>query len=109
MVSFIAQYWFYILVLVVIVGLIAYIVTYKGNKKALLARLALEAVAFSEAKYGPKTGALKLDEAITFIHEHLPAFAQKLFSETEINQFIEEALKQLKDILKLLAKSKPTQ
>lgn len=99
MMNFLSQYWFHIAMGLGIVAFVLYVYSYKGNKAALLARVALSAVTFAEEKYGDKTGALKFTQAAIFIQDNMPPFAKMLFSEKDINQAIENALVEFKQLL----------
>lgn len=68
---------------------------YTPKVKAILFYLVNEA----EQQFGGGTGDLKFAAVSTWVHEHLPAIIQILFSKKQIDMMIEEAVLEMKKYL----------
>lgn len=81
--------------LVIVVALLVYIYL---NKKDLLFKAALYAVAKAEDTWGSDTGRIKFAEVYTYIKKEFPLLTL-FFSEAQLTLIIEDALDELKKIL----------
>lgn len=85
--------------IIIIIALMIYI--YK-NKKDLLYKAALYAVSVAEEEWGSGTGKIKFAEVYTYISKQFPLFTL-FFTEKQLTSIIEEALVEMKNVLKTKA------
>lgn len=81
--------------LVIVIALVVYIYL---NKKDLLFKVALYAVAKAEDTWGSDTGRIKFAEVYTYIKKEFPLLTL-FFTEAQLTVVIEDALVELKKIL----------
>lgn len=86
---------FSFVVFVIIVALLVYIYI---NKKDLLCKAALYAVAAAEDAWGSNMGRVKFAEVYTYIKKEYP-LVTLFFTEKQLTDIIEKALDELKKIL----------
>lgn len=98
MISFIAQYWDS--VLVVILFIVACIVLIRKGSTAYVKQMLFYLVTQAEAEYGSGTGELKYAAVTTWLYERIPAIVKFFFTAKQIDQLIEAAVDQMKEYLK---------
>ncbi len=98
MISFIAQHWDS--VLVVILFIVACIVLIRKGSTAYVKQMLFYLVTQAEAEYGSGTGELKYAAVTTWLHERIPAIVKFFFTAKQIDQLIEAAVDQMKEYLK---------
>lgn len=92
--------------LVIVIALVVYVYL---NKKDLLYKAALYAVAKAEDTWGSDTGRIKFAEVYTYIKKEFPLLTL-FFTEAQLTIIIEDALVELKKILaSKIAKEEKTQ
>ncbi len=98
MISFIAQHWDS--VLVVILFIVACIVLIRKGSTAYVKQMLFYLVTQAEAEYGSGTGELKYAAVTTWLYERIPAIVKFFFTAKQIDQLIEAAVDQMKEYLK---------
>ena len=83
----------------ILIVLLALTLLYRIGHKATVKKLILGLVVRAEKKLGSGTGELKYAEVVVELYERLPTILRWLFTEKDIDQFIEEAVAKLKDVL----------
>jgi len=86
-------------IIVVVLVLIALAVLYKLGKKDTVKKIILALVVQAEKTLGSGTGELKYAMVLDAIYSKLPYILRFLFTKKELDTFIEEAVRKLKDIL----------
>jgi len=86
-------------IIVVVLVLIALAVLYKLGKKDTVKKIVLALVVQAEKTLGSGTGELKYALVLEAIYSKLPYILRFLFTKKEIDTFIEEAVRKMKDIL----------
>lgn len=86
-------------IIVVVLVLIALAVLYKLGKKDTVKKIVLALVVQAEKTLGSGTGELKYAMVLDAIYSKLPYILRFLFTKKELDTFIEEAVRKLKDIL----------
>lgn len=86
-------------IIVVVLVLIALAVLYKLGKKDTVKKIILALVVQAEKTLGSGTGELKYALVLDAIYSKLPYILRFLFTKKEIDTFIEEAVRKMKDIL----------
>lgn len=84
-----------VVIAIIIIALIVYVFL---NKKGVLYKAALHAVAVAESEWGSGTGKIKFAEVYTYIKKQFPLFTL-FFTEAQLTKIIENALTELKEIL----------
>jgi hypothetical protein len=82
---------------VIIIALAFYIYC---NRRDLIQKAALYAVSVAEEEWGSGTGRIKFAEVYTYIKKEFPLFTL-FFTETQLTLIIEDALDELKEILRI--------
>lgn len=82
-------------ILVVVIALVVFIYL---NKKNLLRKAALYAVAVAEDQWSSGTGKIKFAEVYAYLKQRFPLFTL-FFSEAKLAKIIEDALEELREIL----------
>lgn len=88
----------YVIIAVAIVIVIAIAVLIFNNRKDVLAKAALEAVARAQQAWGSDTGRLKFAEVYAYLKTHYPVVTFFL-SEKRLSDIIEKALADLKELI----------
>jgi hypothetical protein len=91
------QYGIDILVVVAFVAVLGYLV--KIGKTDTVKKIILSLVVQAEKALGSGTGELKYAFVVDALYSKLPAIIRLLYSKKEINQFIEDAVQELKKTL----------
>ena len=86
-------------IIVVVLVLIVLAVLYKLGKKDTVKKIVLALVVQAEKTLGSGTGELKYAMVLDAIYSKLPYILRFLFTKKELDTFIEEAVRKLKDIL----------
>lgn len=86
-------------IIVVVLALIALAVLYKLGKKDTVKKIVLALVVQAEKTLGSGTGELKYALVLDAIYSKLPYILRFLFTKKELDTFIEEAVRKMKDIL----------
>lgn len=86
-------------IIVAVLVLIALAVLYKLGKKDTVKKIILALVVQAEKALGSGTGELKYAMVLDAIYSKLPYILRFLFTKKELDTFIEEAVRKLKDIL----------
>jgi hypothetical protein len=86
-------------IIVVVIVLIALAVLYKLGKKDTVKKIVLALVVQAEKTLGSGTGELKYALVLDAIYSKLPYILRFLFTKKELDTFIEEAVRKMKDIL----------
>lgn len=87
-----------IMCLVALIIVVCVLVMIFRSRKGLLVKAALYAVSRAEETWGSNTGKIKFAEAYTYITKQYP-IVTFFFSEEQLSNIIEEALRQMKQIL----------
>lgn len=90
---------YYLDILLVAGALTALVVLWRRGNKKLVYRIALMAVTQAERALGSGTGPIKLATAISYVYRNLPATIRLFFTQAEIENFIEDAVNELKEYL----------
>jgi hypothetical protein len=88
----------YIIIAVAVVIVIAIALLIFNNRKDVLAKAALEAVARAQQAWGSDTGKLKFAEVYAYLKTHYPVVTFFL-SEKKLADIIERALAELKELI----------
>lgn len=86
-------------IIVVVLVLIVLAVLYKLGKKDTVKKIVLALVVQAEKTLGSGTGELKYALVLDAIYSKLPCILRFLFTKKELDTFIEEAVRKMKDIL----------
>ena len=86
-------------VAIVLLVIIVLIILWKSGRQKIVLQIALAAVTKAEKLYGSKTGVLKFATAMTYMYKYLPKTVRFLFTQKEIEIFVEQAVKDLKEYL----------
>lgn len=95
--TFLAAHWLDILLGVVIIT--ALIILWKKGHKKLVIRIIKALVAKIEQQYGSKTGLIKKEAVWSEIYAHVPWIIRIFFTEKELSEYIENAVKWLTKLL----------
>ena len=90
-------HWTDILLIVVVVAVLA--ILYKRSKKDLVKEIIYSLVVKAEKELGSTTGSAKYSQVISDLYEKLPFILRLFFSKVELNKYIEDAVKWLKNRL----------
>lgn len=97
-VDFIVNYWSSILVVILFI-VVCVILVKKGYAK-YVKQICFSLVCDAESAFGSGTGALKYAAVTTWLYDKLPAVCKLLFTEKQIDAFIEDAVAKMKEWLK---------
>lgn len=98
LVDFAVKYWGDILV---VVGMmVTVIVLIKMRKKELVQKIVYALVVQAEQQLGSKTGSMKKAYVMSHIYPRLPFLIRLIFSQEDLEHFIELAVRSLKESLK---------
>ena len=75
------------------------LILYKNNKKEVVKKIILALVVQAEKNLGSKTGDLKYAEVMKGLYSALPSIVRILFTEEDINNYIEDGVQKLKEML----------
>ena len=75
------------------------LILYKNNKKEVVKKIILALVVQAEKNLGSKTGDLKYAEVMKGLYGALPSIVRILFTEEDINNYIEDGVQKLKEML----------
>lgn len=95
--NFLANY--YIDIIVVIVIIVAFFIKYKGDYKKFLIDRAKTLVALAEKEFGSGSGSYKFSLVVTELYQKLPISIRFLFPQKQIEEMIEDAVKELREYL----------
>ena len=87
-------------VLLVVVVIVALAVLYKKGKKDLVKEIIYSLVVKAEKELGSATGSAKYSQVISTLYLKLPLILRLFFTKSELNKYIEDAVKWLKNKLK---------
>ena len=91
-------YWTDALLVIVVVVVLA--VLYKRGKKDLVKEIIYTLVVKAEKELGSATGSAKYSQVITTLYLKLPFILRLFFTKSELNKYIEDSVRWLKDKLK---------
>ena len=97
MVRILTTYWLDIVV--VIAAIVTLLLLYKGGKKEIVRKIVLASVVSAEKALGRGTGELKYALVIDTIYKRLPLVLRLIFSEKAIDEFIEDSVTRLNELL----------
>ena len=86
-----------IAIIVMFVALL--LILYKDNKKEVVKKIILALVVQAEKNLGSKTGDLKYAEVMKGLYGALPSIVRILFTEEDIDNYIEDGVQKLKEML----------
>lgn len=86
-------------ILIIIVSIVTLAYLYKIGKKGIVYRVLLFLVVEAELLLGSGTGDLKYAYVISKVYDKLPTLIRVLFTQKEINSYIEIAVAKLKELL----------
>lgn len=86
-------------IIVVVLVLLVLFILLKLGKKEAVKKIVLALVVQAEKNLGSGTGELKYASVVEGLYNKLPFIITFLFSKKEVNDFIEDAVIKLKDIL----------
>lgn len=75
------------------------LILYKDNKKEVVKKIILALVVQAEKNLGSKTGDLKYAEVMKGLYGALPSIVRILFTEEDIDNYIEDGVQKLKEML----------
>ena len=75
------------------------LILYKDNKKEGVKKIILALVVQAEKNLGSKTGDLKYAEVMKGLYGALPSIVRILFTEEDIDNYIEDGVQKLKEML----------
>lgn len=97
LVDFITAHWSSILVVILLI--VVLIVLVKKGYVKYAKQICFYLVCEAEAQFGSGTGTLKYAAVTSWLYDRLPAICKFIFTEKQIDKFIEDAVVQMKDWL----------
>ena len=96
-IDFITLHWSSILVVALFI--VAMVVLVKKGYSAYVKQICFYLVCQAEAEFGNGTGTLKYAAVTSWLYDALPAICKFLFSEKQVDKFIEDAVTEMKEWL----------
>lgn len=87
-------------VLLVVAFAVVLFILYKKGYKNFVKQICFYLVCEAEAQFGGGTGTLKFAAVTSWLYERLPVVCKLLFTQKQIDAFIEEAVTKMKEWLK---------